>query len=627
MSGQAPSRAQQRGIGLRAVHVAEVLASPPVDTWFEVISENFLDDGSAALDRLQQVRRNHEISLHGVAMYLGSPEPLNRSYLAALKKLIRTIVPIQVSDHLCWGSVDGSYSHDLLPLPMTLDVARYVAEKIRIAQDMLEVPIAIENVSSYAAFAASQLTEWDFVMAVAEAADCQLLIDVNNIVVSAHNHGFCRRSYIDAIDPARVAQLHLAGFLDTQIDGQTFRLDTHSTAVSDETWQLYQYATQRFGCVPTLLEWDSEIPSLAELLAETSRAQTVQLAAENMVPIVGVPRTHRGQLQAQARATRAAKHAPPVTLQATTRTFFTALQPPLAGEGRSLAALPGDALVPSNPQRWAACTDAANAVLVDLTQLRAAASLEIYHRQYWFRLLDSLADDFPALHVVVGPTQAKQLCEAYLASVGARHFCLAELGRGFGDFLTTTASLADAELLGELAHLEFAMLQGRDSVINPAAVAWAAHAPEDTITLAPGTTVLRLRSNALAVYRDTLVGRRRTLTLRATDNVGVTVICAPTAQGPVCIGVPTREAELLHTLLVARTLVEFAEHYTRGAAMLAEPASAEFAHFVSRCFTRWTENRWLGVASEAQRVLGRGANASGAAVTASLNQGDGRHGN
>lgn len=574
-------RAKQRGIGLRAAHILEVLAAPPADTWFEVISENFFG-GGAALERLQAVRAQHAISLHGVAMYLGSPEPLNQRYLKELKALIRAINPVQVTDHLCWGSVDGRYSHDLLPLPMTHAIARYVAEKIRIAQDVLEVPIAVENVSSYAAFAATEMNEWDFVMEVTNLADCQLLVDVNNIVVSAHNHGFDAQRYIDAIDAHRVAEIHLAGYIETEIAGQRFRLDTHSASVTDDTWALYKYATQRFGAVPTLLERDADIPALSDLLAEADQARDVQ----------------RSATAAPARALGVATVAPadvevPAQLAQTTSAVLAALRLPLEDAARELADLP--------PREAKANVDAkadATSLLVDITRLPRTDSLETYHRQYWYRLIDAVAEDFPSLQFVFGANALRSLVEAYLEQVPIHHYCLATLGSEFADFVANHAQLAAALQLGELARIEWAMLQARNCAVTTSLAheLAAGVAGPGRWHLREGTTLLTLQSNALAVYRDAQRGRQRPLETRTTLDYAVTVVVAGGPQGVTVRAAGVREAALLQMLLASSSLDEFADQLAkRGSATVAAPTAAAFETFVSRCFTKWTQLNWLNV--------------------------------
>lgn len=262
------------GVGLRRPHYAHILdlerarAHPPVD-WFEVISENFMVEGGRALEVLEGVRARYPIAMHGVGLSIGSTDPLNRAYLAALCRAARRFAPAWISDHLCWTGVGGRILHDLVPLPYTEEAVCHVAARIRQVQEILERTIVIENVSSYMAFRASRMAEWDFLGAVAEEADCAILLDINNVFVNAFNHRFDPRRYIDSIDPARVVQFHLAG----HSDHGAYLLDTHDHPICSEVWALYEHAVRRFGRVPTLVEWDDHIPPFAELAAVADEAR------------------------------------------------------------------------------------------------------------------------------------------------------------------------------------------------------------------------------------------------------------------------------------------------------------------------------------------------------------------
>ncbi|MBI4892093.1 MAG: DUF692 domain-containing protein, partial [Acidobacteria bacterium] len=236
--------------------------------WFEIISENYMVDGGRPLAVLDRILEQYRVVQHGVSMYFGSSGPLNREHLKRLKTLVRRTRTPWLTDHLCWGSVDGRYTHDLLPMPYTFEAAKLTARKIRQAQDYLEVPIAVENVSSYAEFHASEMTEWEFLNEVVERADCGILLDVNNIYVSSRNHGFRAREYVEAVDPARVMQIHIAG----HSKFEKYVLDTHDHPVIAPVWRLYERAIERCGPTPTLLEWDDHIPSFDEVHGEALKA-------------------------------------------------------------------------------------------------------------------------------------------------------------------------------------------------------------------------------------------------------------------------------------------------------------------------------------------------------------------
>ncbi len=265
------------GVGLRRPHYAYVLENLPPMDWFEAISENFMVAGGRPLEVLERVREHYPIVLHGVSMSLGSTDAFNREYLSDLARLARRFEPAWISDHLCWTGVGGHNLHDLLPLPYTEEALRRVAARIREVQEILERPILIENVSSYMEFTISTLSEWEFLAAVAEEADCGILLDINNIYVSAFNHRFDPLVYIDAIPVERVVQFHLAG----HSDHGTYLLDTHDHPVREEVWSLYEYAVRRFGEVSTLIEWDDNIPEFTELAATAERAGRRSAAVVN----------------------------------------------------------------------------------------------------------------------------------------------------------------------------------------------------------------------------------------------------------------------------------------------------------------------------------------------------------
>jgi len=268
------------GIGLRVPHYRHILEKKPLVDWFEIISENYMIDGGRPLTVLDSILDQYRVVQHGVSMYFGSAEPLSREHLRRLKALVRRTKTPWLSDHLCWGSVDGTYTHDLLPMPYTFEAARITAEKIRQAQDFLEIPIAVENVSSYAEFHVSEMTEWEFLNEVVEQADCGILLDVNNIYVSSQNHNFDPRQYIEAVPAERVAQIHIAG----HSKFEKYILDTHDHPVLDPVWSLYARAIERCGPTATLLEWDDHIPSFDEVHAEALKANRY-LNSQSQQPI------------------------------------------------------------------------------------------------------------------------------------------------------------------------------------------------------------------------------------------------------------------------------------------------------------------------------------------------------
>jgi uncharacterized protein (UPF0276 family) len=266
------------GVGLRSEHYRDVLEGrPPVD-WFEAIAENYMDTGGRPLAVLEHVRRDYPVALHGVGLSIGSIDPLNERYLDRLCKLVRRIEPALVTDHLCWTGVDGRPLFDLLPLPYTEETLDHVVERVQRVQDRLGRRILLENASTYITYRASMVPEHEFLAALAERADCGILLDVNNVYVSATNHGFDAAAYIDSLPAERIGQIHLAGHTDLG----SYLFDTHSAPVADAVWALYARAMRRLGDVSTLIEWDAEIPPMERLCEEVDRARSVYSAARRL---------------------------------------------------------------------------------------------------------------------------------------------------------------------------------------------------------------------------------------------------------------------------------------------------------------------------------------------------------
>ena len=259
------------GLGLRTAHYEAILETKPDLDWLEVISENYLVPGGRPLANLTRIRQDYPMVMHGVSLSIGSSDALNYEYLRDLKHLAQRIEPAWISDHLCWTGIAGKNLHDLMPLPYTEEALAQVAARVREVQDFLGRQILLENVSSYVSFAQSTMSEWEFLRAVAEQADCHILLDINNIFVSAFNHGFDPCAYLDGIPVERVRQFHLAGH---ENRGDLI-IDTHDAPVIDPVWDLYAKALQRFGPVSTMIERDEHIPPLPELLLELDHARRI----------------------------------------------------------------------------------------------------------------------------------------------------------------------------------------------------------------------------------------------------------------------------------------------------------------------------------------------------------------
>jgi uncharacterized protein (UPF0276 family) len=259
------------GLGLRPSHYEAILGeSHPID-WLEIITENYLVPGGKPLHHLERIRSRFPVVMHGVSLSIGSTDPLDREYLSAVRELARRIEPAWISDHLCWTGVDGRNVHDLLPLPYTEEALACVVARVGEVQDLLGRQILLENVSSYLTYRSSEMTEWEFLSEVARRADCAILLDINNIHVSAVNHGFEASRYLRAVPKERVRQFHLAGHSDMG----DHLIDTHDHPIAAPVWDLYREALAHFGPVPTMIERDDNIPPLAELVAELDVARAI----------------------------------------------------------------------------------------------------------------------------------------------------------------------------------------------------------------------------------------------------------------------------------------------------------------------------------------------------------------
>ncbi|HZZ28666.1 MAG TPA: DUF692 domain-containing protein [Pirellulales bacterium] len=279
------------GVGLRSVHFSHILQHCPTVDWFEIISENFIDSQGRPRYVLEQIAERYPVVMHGVSLSIGSTDPLNFDYLAKLKRLAQEVKAGWISDHLCWTGVLGLNTHDLLPLPFNEETLRHVVQRVHTVQDYLERPLVLENPSSYVTFAASSMSEWEFLSCVAEETNCGLLLDVNNVYVSSINHDFDPAEYIGNLPYPRIVQMHLAG----HASRPTHLLDTHDNHVVDPVWELYRLAHEKTGGVASLLEWDAKIPPFPVVHAEILKARqymTANFPASNN-RLRNVPQPHQ----------------------------------------------------------------------------------------------------------------------------------------------------------------------------------------------------------------------------------------------------------------------------------------------------------------------------------------------
>jgi uncharacterized protein (UPF0276 family) len=277
VDGRAPSPVAadfplRAGIGLRAQHYSDLLQDQPPIGWIEAHSENYFGEGGVQRHYLEKLRTIYPLSLHGVGLSLGSTDPISRTHLQHLGQLVRQFEPLLISEHLSWSSVDGRFTNDLLPLPYTEEALRHMVARVGYVQEALGRRILIENVSSYLQFPASTLPEWEFMSELADQSGCGLLLDVNNVYVSACNHGFDPKIYMRSLPLEAVEEMHLAGHTVRDVGGRQMLIDTHNQHVCDEVWELYSFAIHHFGRIPTLIEWDADIPPLDVLVAEASEA-------------------------------------------------------------------------------------------------------------------------------------------------------------------------------------------------------------------------------------------------------------------------------------------------------------------------------------------------------------------
>jgi uncharacterized protein (UPF0276 family) len=409
------------GLGLRTNHYKHIFAHRPAVGWFEIISENFMDTDGRPKRNLARILEHYPVVMHGVAMSIGTVDPLNSEYLRKLKALMAWVKPAWISDHLCWTGVAHRNTHDLLPLPYTEESLRHVVRRIKAVQDYLECPIALENPSTYLEFQHSAMDEAAFLAEMARESGCRLLLDVNNVYVTCYNHRLDPKAYLDALPMDRVIQIHLAG----HDNHGTHIIDTHDRHVADPVWELYKYAISRAGRVPnTMIEWDDAIPEFPVLYAELDKARAAAAqAAQHVLPDLAQPRPapcHAAVALAEAQ----------LVMQR--------------------AIMDGSAF-DSRPEYW----------ILPKPGFAPQAQLDVYVNAYRARLAEVTAEDYPALRTWLGDGRFEALIADFVGSEQPVHFNIGRFARLLPGFVARR--LPDDGFAAQLCELETALAQLADA--------------------------------------------------------------------------------------------------------------------------------------------------------------------
>ena len=429
------------GVGLRVPHYERALAEGLDVDWVEVITENFFGGGGRPRAVLGKLRRDLPLVFHGVSMGVGSPAGPSEAYLTALANLVNEFEPAWVSDHLCWTSFEGQFSHDLLPLPYTEEALAHVIGQVGRVQDRLRRPIVLENVSSYVAFAHSSMPEWQFLSEVASRSGCGILLDVNNVLVSAVNHGYSPAEYLAGLEPGQVQQLHLAN----HSDRGAYRFDDHKGAVPPAVWQLFEDALRRFGAVSSLIEWDEEVPAWEVLRAE-QREAVARARALLGNPSPSPPRA-LGLAPSEPRE-RVAPRAGP-DLQTTQSLFWSAVTWADGVRGY---------LDQSSPARRAEFEE----VFVGSPTFGRVERVDVYADGYFYRLLGALREMFPRLACLLDCAPFHNLVTDYVLACPSREPNLRQLGDRLPAYLRSHPLGAGQSACVDLALLEQALDRALD---------------------------------------------------------------------------------------------------------------------------------------------------------------------
>ena len=411
------------GLGLRIPHYQHILETKPAVDWFEIISENFMDTDGRPKRKLAEFRERYPIVMHGVAMSIGTADPLNSEYLHKLKALKNWLKPAWISDHLCWTGIAHKNSHDLLPVPYTTEALQHIIKRIKDVQDFLECPIALENPSTYLEFKASELSEAEFIAEMVKGSGCNLLLDVNNVYVTCFNHRLDPKQYLDTLPLDHVIQIHLSGHSNMG----THIIDTHDDHVVDEVWQLYKYVAHKAGRpINTMIEWDDNIPEFPVLFAELEKAKAAAKDAPNYGPLPDLATAH-----------------PPY--RANIQTSLPAAQTQMQD-----AILRGFDIA-NEPDAWIKAKE----------NFSATDQLDVYINGYRFRLYNVTAEDYPVLKHALGKEKFEQLVDNFVNQIHSTHFNIARYSWQLPEFLLGHA--VHTPFAYELAELEAAIAELHDS--------------------------------------------------------------------------------------------------------------------------------------------------------------------
>jgi len=410
------------GVGLRPVHYPAIIDKWPKMDWFEAVSENYMDSGGRPTQILEKIRARYPVALHGIALSIGSADPLNQKYLERLKRLVERIGPFIVSDHLCWSGVRGEELHDLLPLPLTEGAVRHVVSRTQAVQEFLGRKILLENVSTYVTYKHSTMPEWEFLREVSRRSGCGILLDINNIYVNAMNHNFNPHDYLKNIPGERVEQFHLAGHTDMG----SFLFDTHSAPVIDKVWELYREALELYGPVSTLIEWDEHIPDFKHLDAESKKAKAIYRQFEGKKP-----KQNRLEMKGTLDVLSESKNYE-ISLLDIQESFKSHIMP--YGEGRPKIPV-GEFL---NPQGG----------------VRPEERLSVYANGYVARVEEALSEVYEAVRQAIGVDAFSSLCRSYTQQTPPLDYNLCFAGRELPELIGELPLSKKFPFLQDLARLE-----------------------------------------------------------------------------------------------------------------------------------------------------------------------------